>query len=103
MRQLMHEVVTQSNRKTLLLENCKVGAKTGTANLIINGQYTQGRNFVTLVTVFPLDKPSLMIILQMNDPKSVGLPPGVKYTTAGNVLGRYMRELIIRINKHRLI
>jgi cell division protein FtsI (penicillin-binding protein 3) len=101
MRKMMREVVTKSHRKSLLIKGCRVGAKTGTANLLIKGKYVEGRNFVTLVAVFPINNPELLIILQMNDPKKEFLKQG-RYTTAGNVLSGYMRDIITTIHERRM-
>lgn len=100
-RESMYEVVNKSTRKALVFKKCKIGAKTGTANLVINGQYAEGRNFVTLATVFPIDRPRLLVIMQMTDPKKDGLTEG-NYTTAGNVLPRYMRKVVAKLLKYYL-
>ena len=93
MKDLMYYVTSNGYRQTLWLENCKVGAKTGTANMSVNGKYIEGQNFVTLATVFPLDSPELICIIQMTNPKKHKLKRG-RFTVAGNVLSQYMKQIM---------
>lgn len=97
MQRLMHDVVNKGYRKVMNVPGYKVGAKTGTANLVIDGKYTEGRNLVTIAATLPSDQPRLLIIIQMTDPKRSRLKHG-KFTTAANVLGSYMKTIIERIS-----
>ena len=95
-KQLMQQVVQNNLKSTLNIPGYSIGAKTGTANLLVNGKYEQGKNFVTLATVAPLENPKFLIILQMTNPKKDRLLRG-NYTTAGNVLSIYMKLVLKNI------
>jgi cell division protein FtsI (penicillin-binding protein 3) len=91
MLNMMQDVATHNKR--LKIPGLKLGAKTGTANMLVNGQYVEGMNYVTLAVAFPINDPQLLIIMQMSNPKK----SGNEHTTAANVFNKYMRELIISL------
>ena len=102
MRGVLEDVIRFSKSKKLKNTGYELGGKTGTANICIRGKYLEGRNFVTMVCVFPAKLPKILLLMQMKDPKKSKLSTS-RFTTAGNVLSDYMARGVKRIGAARLI
>ena len=101
-REVMRDVIKFSNNKRWKNIRYEVGAKTGTANICVRGKYLEGRNFVTMVCVFPAHMPKILLLIQMKDPPKNKLTSG-RFTTAANVLGDYMAVGVKRIGAARML
>jgi cell division protein FtsI (penicillin-binding protein 3) len=58
-----------------------VGGKTGTAQKIIDGRYSQSINITSFAGVFPMDDPRYVIVAMLDAPKATKDTYG--FTTAG--------------------
>jgi cell division protein FtsI (penicillin-binding protein 3) len=58
-----------------------VGAKTGTAEKVVNGRYAKNRLFNTFMAVAPADKPRYLFLTILDEPKAA--PETHGYATAG--------------------
>jgi cell division protein FtsI (penicillin-binding protein 3) len=59
----------------------RVGGKTGTAQKLINGRYSQTINITSFAGVFPMDDPRYVIVAMLDEPKAT--PETFGFTTAG--------------------
>lgn len=58
----------------------KVGGKTGTANKVVKGRYSDTKKFNAFLSAFPIDKPRYVVLVVVDEPKA---EEGQVYATAG--------------------
>jgi len=51
------------------VDGYRVGGKTGTAEKVVHGRYSKGRNFNSFIAAFPMDKPAYIVLTIVDDPK----------------------------------
>jgi cell division protein FtsI/penicillin-binding protein 2 len=59
------------------VEGYTVGGKTGTAEKIVNGQYSSTKNIVSFVGFIPAEKPALTILVSLDEPTGAVRTAGV--------------------------
>ena len=68
MRKMLENVVTDGTAKVAAIPGYRVGAKTGTAERVVNGRYAgYTASFVGLA---PADDPELVVLVALQDPKN---------------------------------
>ncbi|MCC5943998.1 MAG: transpeptidase family protein [Bernardetiaceae bacterium] len=67
-KQLLEGVVTQGTAKALSKADYKIAGKTGTAEKVIKGKYTED-HYTSFVGYFPADAPRYSCIVVVDDPK----------------------------------
>ncbi len=70
-----------------------VGGKTGTAEKVLNGRYTEGHYLNSFLAVFPMDDPQYVLMISVDDPRpeKPGMPALAAWNAAfvaGNVVRR---------------
>ncbi len=60
----------------------RVGGKTGTAEKVVNGRYSKGKNFNAFVAAFPMDDPQYIVLTIADEPQPE--KPGMGATAASN-------------------
>jgi cell division protein FtsI (penicillin-binding protein 3) len=87
-------VVANSLTKSVKQDLYRIAGKTGTARKLINGVYTEGKNYTSFAGYFPADKPKYSCIVVIDNPKS----SGADYTRyAGSVAAPVFKEVADRI------
>jgi cell division protein FtsI (penicillin-binding protein 3) len=81
MRALLRLVVTEGTGKKADAPGYRVGGKTGTAQKIIGGRYSNSVNVTSFAGVFPMDEPRYVIVVMLDEPKAT--PETFGFTTAG--------------------
>jgi cell division protein FtsI (penicillin-binding protein 3) len=81
MRALLRLVVMKGTGKKADAPGYRVGGKTGTAQKLINGRYSQTINITSFAGVFPMDDPRYVIVAMLDEPKATKDTYG--FTTAG--------------------
>jgi cell division protein FtsI (penicillin-binding protein 3) len=81
MRALLRLVVMKGTGKKADAPGYRVGGKTGTAQKLINGHYSQTINITSFAGVFPMDDPRYVIVVMLDEPKATKETYG--FTTAG--------------------
>ncbi len=81
MRSLLRLVVMKGTGKKADAPGYRVGGKTGTAQKLINGHYSQTVNITSFAGVFPMDDPRYVIVVMLDEPKATAETYG--FTTAG--------------------
>jgi cell division protein FtsI (penicillin-binding protein 3) len=66
---LMGDAVLDGQAKKAAALTCEIGAKTGTANLRINGRYCQKENLTSCVSIFPIHCPRYILLVSLHRPK----------------------------------
>jgi cell division protein FtsI (penicillin-binding protein 3) len=81
MRALLRLVVMKGTGRKADAPGYRVGGKTGTAQKLINGRYSQTINITSFAGVFPMDDPRYVIVVMLDEPKAT--PETFGFTTAG--------------------
>ena len=81
MRALLRLVVMKGTGRKADAPGYRVGGKTGTAQKLINGRYSQTINITSFAGVFPMDDPRYVIVAMLDEPKATKDTYG--FTTAG--------------------
>ncbi len=72
----------------------RAGGKTGTAEKVIDGQYTSGKVFNVFASVFPMDNPQYAMVVVADEPKAENAQSG---TTSGWNAGMMTGRIIQRV------
>ncbi|MDY8110754.1 penicillin-binding protein 2 [Fulvimarina sp. 2208YS6-2-32] len=62
------------------IDGYRVGGKTGTANKVVNGRYSDNKKFNAFLSAFPMDDPQYIVLIYIDEPQP---EPGKYYATAG--------------------
>ena len=81
MRGLLRLVVMKGTGRKADAPGYRVGGKTGTAQKLINGRYSQTINITSFAGVFPMDDPRYVIVAMLDEPHATKDTYG--FTTAG--------------------
>ena len=95
MRYLMRSNATHGSASFANIPGYYVGGKTGTADKIIHGHYSQNKVFNTFMAITPADKPKYLYLTIYDDPQA--LPEDHGYHTAAYNAGRVAGALIRRV------
>lgn len=95
MRSLLRLVVTKGTGKKADAPGYRIGGKTGTAQKIINGRYSQTINITSFAGVFPMDDPRYVIVVMLDEPKATAETFG--FTTAGWNVAPVVSRTVSRI------
>ncbi|HEX6604123.1 MAG TPA: penicillin-binding protein 2 [Sphingomicrobium sp.] len=95
MRALLRLVVMKGTGRKADAPGYRVGGKTGTAQKLINGRYSQTINITSFAGVFPMDDPRYVIVVMLDEPKAT--PETYGFTTAGWNVAPVVSRTISRI------
>lgn len=95
MRSLLRLVVMKGTGKKADAPGYRIGGKTGTAQKIINGRYSQSINITSFAGVFPMDDPRYVIVVMLDEPKAT--PETYGFTTAGWNVAPVVSRTVSRI------
>jgi stage V sporulation protein D (sporulation-specific penicillin-binding protein) len=70
-RETLESVVAQGTGRNAFIDGYRVGGKTGTAQKVINGQYSKSEHIVSFVGFAPADDPKLVIYVAVDNPKGL--------------------------------
>jgi cell division protein FtsI (penicillin-binding protein 3) len=94
MRYLMRLNAEVGSAKMANIKGYFIGGKTGTADKIVHGHYSQDKVFTTFMAILPADKPKYLFLTLMDEPQ--GLPETGGYRTAawnsGSVTGKIIER-----------
>ena len=107
MRALLRLVVTKGTGRKADSPGYRVGGKTGTAQKIIGGRYSNSINITSFAGVFPMDEPRYAMVMMLDEPRATATTFG--FTTAGwnaapafsRAVGRIAPMLGVRPDKKR--
>jgi len=95
MRSLLRLVVMRGTGRKADAPGYRVGGKTGTAQKIVDGHYSQHLNLTSFAGVFPMDDPRYVIVVMLDEPKAT--PETFGFTTAGWNVAPVVSRTISRI------
>ena len=92
---MLRLVVTHGTGKKADAPGYRVGGKTGTAQKIIGGRYSNSINITSFAGVFPMDDPQYVIVVMLDEPKAT--PETYGFTTAGWNVAPVVSKTVSRI------
>jgi cell division protein FtsI (penicillin-binding protein 3) len=95
MRSLLRLVVMRGTGRKADAPGYRIGGKTGTAQKLINGHYSQTINLTSFAGVFPMDDPRYVIVVMLDEPKATKETYG--FTTAGWNVAPVVSRTVSRI------
>ncbi|HEY8591728.1 MAG TPA: penicillin-binding protein 2 [Sphingomicrobium sp.] len=95
MRALLRLVVMKGTGKKADAPGYRVGGKTGTAQKLIGGRYSNNINMTSFAGVFPMDDPRYVIVVMLDEPKATKETYG--FTTAGWNVAPVVSKTVSRI------
>jgi cell division protein FtsI (penicillin-binding protein 3) len=94
MRYLFRLNVTEGTASRAEVKGYRVGAKTGTAQKVVNGRYSRDKRLTAFVGAFPMDQPRWLLMVLLDEPKPVPGTHGFATSgwnavpTAGKIIAR---------------
>lgn len=70
-RHMMWAVINWDMKESNPVAGYAVGGKTGSANLLENGRYVQGRLRTSFVGAFPMNDPQYVVLITLENPKKI--------------------------------
>jgi len=95
MRALLRLVVMKGTGRKADAPGYRVGGKTGTAQKIIGGHYSNSVNVTSFAGVFPMDEPRYVVVVMLDEPKAT--PETFGFTTAGWNVAPVVSRTVSRI------
>jgi cell division protein FtsI (penicillin-binding protein 3) len=95
MRALLRLVVMKGTGRKADAPGYRIGGKTGTAQKIVNGHYSQSINLTSFAGVFPMDDPRYVIVVMLDEPHAT--PETFGFTTAGWNVAPVVSRTVSRI------
>ena len=84
-RSLLRLVVMKGTGRKADAPGYRIGGKTGTAQKLINGHYSQTVNITSFAGVFPMDDPRYVIVVMLDEPKATKETYGFHSRPAGTL------------------
>ncbi|WP_051356594.1 peptidoglycan D,D-transpeptidase FtsI family protein [Azorhizobium doebereinerae] len=81
MRYLLRLNVEKGSGKSANVPGYNVGAKTGTAEKVVNGRYAHNKLLTSFTAVFPMEKPQYLLLVMLDEPQPT--PETHGYATSG--------------------
>jgi len=88
MRDVLERVVALGTARSAYIEGYRVGGKTGTAQIPIDGVYVPGKYILSFLGIAPMNDPHVSAYIAMNQPKS-----SIQY--GGVIVAPMLKELMI--------
>ena len=95
MRYLMRLNVEKGSATKADVKGYYVGAKTGTAEKVINGRYSKTKLLTDFMAIVPADNPRYLIMVMLDEPQPIAETHG--YATAGWNAGPTTAKVIARV------
>jgi len=95
MRYLMRLNVEKGSARKADIPGYYVGAKTGTAEKVVNGRYSKTKVLNTFMAVLPADKPRYLLTVMLDEPQAI--PETHGFTTSGWNAAPTTAKIIARI------
>ena len=107
MRALLRLVVTHGTGKKADAPGYRVGGKTGTADKVVGGRYSNNLVITTFAGVFPTDEPRYVMVVMLDEPKATAETFGFRYAgwnvapVVSKTISRIAPMLGVRPDKRR--
>ncbi len=95
MRKLMRMNVVKGTGKNADAPGYRVGGKTGTAEKVVKGRYSNSALLTSFLATFPTDDPQYVVLVMLDEPQRVAVTKG--YATAGWNAAPTVGKIVARI------
>ncbi len=95
MRNMLHLAVEHGTGKNAKVDGYLIGGKTGTADKVINGQYSKRAVISSFISVFPIDQPKYVVFAMLDEPQ--GIEETFNLRTAGMTAAPMVGNIIRRV------
>ena len=95
MRYLMRLNVEKGSATRADVKGYYVGAKTGTAEKVINGRYSKTKLLTDFMAIMPSDDPRYLVMMMLDEPQGIAETHG--FATAGWNAGPTTAKVITRV------
>jgi stage V sporulation protein D (sporulation-specific penicillin-binding protein) len=92
----MAGVVEEGTAKRAAVPGYRVGGKTGTANVVVDGVYASGKYISSFVGAAPIDDPRIVVLIKIDEPEG----PGWGGTVAAPLFGKICSQILWRLGVH---
>lgn len=102
LREALESVVAQGTGRNAFVDGFRVGGKTGTAQKVINGQYSKTEHIVSFVGFAPADNPQLVIYVAVDNPKGLQFGGLIAAPIVKNIMEDALRYMGIKPRKDQI-
>ncbi len=95
MRNMLHLAVEHGTGKNAKVDGYLIGGKTGTADKVINGQYSKRAVISSFISVFPINQPKYVVFAMLDEPQ--GIKETFNLRTAGMTAAPMVGNIIRRV------
>jgi stage V sporulation protein D (sporulation-specific penicillin-binding protein) len=98
----LESVVANGTGRNAFIDGYRVGGKTGTAQKVINGRYSNNEYIVSFVGFAPADDPQLIMYVAVDNPKGIQFGGLIAAPIVKNVMEDSLRYLKIPMRKDQM-
>jgi cell division protein FtsI (penicillin-binding protein 3) len=95
MRKIMRMNVVKGTGKRANAEGYRVGGKTGTAEKVVRGRYSNSALLTSFLSAFPMDDPQYVVLVMLDEPQRVAA--SLHHATAGLNAAPTVGKIVARI------
>lgn len=93
LRGMLRQVVERGTGKLADVEGCLIAGKTGTARKLVDGHYSDARHYSTFVGFAPADRPRVLALITVDEPKGACYGGTVSAPAVGTLLKQSLAHL----------
>lgn len=101
-RRALESVVANGTGRNAFIDGYRVGGKTGTAQKVINGRYSNNEYIVSFVGFAPADDPQLIMYVAVDNPKGIQFGGLIAAPIVKNVMADSLRYLQVPMRKDQM-
>jgi stage V sporulation protein D (sporulation-specific penicillin-binding protein) len=101
-RRALESVVANGTGRNAFIDGYRVGGKTGTAQKVINGRYSNNEYIVSFVGFAPADDPQLIMYVAVDNPKGIQFGGLIAAPIVKNVMADSLRYLKVPARKDQM-
>ncbi|MHA0855844.1 stage V sporulation protein D [Paenibacillus sp. CMAA1364] len=85
-REALESVVAKGTGRPAFIDGYRVGGKTGTAQIVVNGRYSASEHIVSFIGFAPADDPQIVVYTAVDNPKGIQFGGVVAAPIVQNIL-----------------
>ncbi len=102
LRLALESVVARGTGRNAFIDGYRVGGKTGTAQKVINGQYSSTEHIVSFVGFAPADDPKLVVYVAVDNPKGLQFGGLIAAPIVKNVMEDTLRYMGVQSRENQI-
>lgn len=101
-REALESVVAKGTGRPAFIDGYRVGGKTGTAQIVVNGRYSATEHIVSFIGFAPADNPQIVVYTAVDNPKGVQFGGVVAAPIVQNILEDSLRYMNVPERKDQM-